>query len=42
MGGINFYKSNIEINNLEINNSYSEDQINFINTNFNINNSIFF
>ena len=41
MGGINFYKSNIEINNLEINNSYSEDQINFINTNFNINNSIF-
>ena len=41
MGGVNFYKSNILINNININNSKSEDQINFINSNFEIKNSKF-
>ncbi len=37
-GGINFYNSDVKINNLIISNVYSEDAINLINTSFSIEN----
>ena len=37
-GSINFYKTNIEINNVNFKNIFSEDAINIIGSNFNINN----
>ena len=40
-GGINFYKSNVKINNSIFNESNSEDFINFVKSNFYINNSFF-
>ena len=39
-GGINFYKSDVKINNLKINKVYAEDAINLINSSFSINNLI--
>ena len=41
MGGLNFYKTKVEIDNLSFLNSYSEDQINFIKSEFIVKNSLF-
>jgi len=40
-GGINFYNSDVKINNSSFNQSFSEDYINFIKSKFEINNSYF-
>ncbi len=40
-GGVTFYNSNVIIDKIQINNSYSEDQINLINSKFEIKNSTF-
>ena len=39
MGSINFHQTNVEINNVDFENIFSEDAINIIRSNFKINNS---
>ena len=41
MGSINFHQTNVEINNVDFENIFSEDAINIIRSNFKINNSKF-